>query len=242
MTRQARQASPQAGFGLIELMIAMGLSLFMLLGFSVVFVNMRQAFGAQNQLAQLQDNERFLLIALTTTIENAGFFPDPVNSTAETALPATNASGASFSAGQGLTGADGAAGGSDKVTVRYVSASGTGLLDCLGAANTSGHDLLMTNTFSISASNELLCSTDGGATTVALVGGVASMTALYSVDISGSGQTYQFLKASEVTAGDYWSRVKTVRITVAMLNPYAAQAGQAATLSWRQIINVMNKP
>lgn len=48
MTRRTRQASPQAGFGLIELMIAMGISLFMLLGFSVVFLNMRQAFGAQN--------------------------------------------------------------------------------------------------------------------------------------------------------------------------------------------------
>jgi type IV pilus assembly protein PilW len=237
MTRRTRQA----GFGLIELMIAMGISLFMLLGFSVVFLNMRQAFGSQNQLAQLQDNERFILMALTTTIENTGFFPDPVNSTAETALPAASAGYTSLSAGQGLAGADGAAGTSDKVTARYVSASGTGLLDCLGAANTSGHDLLITNTFSISASNELLCSTDGGTTTVALVGGVASMSALYSVDISGSGQSFQLLKASEVTAGDYWGSVKTVRITVAMLNPYAGQAGQAATLSWKQTINVMNK-
>lgn len=237
-----RRAAPQSGFGLIELMIALAISLFMLLGFSVVFLNLQQSFGAQNQLAQLQDSERFILTALTTTIENAGFFPDPVRSTAETFLPAATASYGSFSAGQGLVGADGAPGGSDTVTARYVSASGTGLLDCLGAANTSGHDLVMTNTFSISASNELLCSTDGGATTVALVGGVAAMSALYSVDTDGNGQAYQVLKASEVIAGDYWGRVKTVRITVAMLNPYAAQAGQPATLSWQQTINVMNKP
>jgi type IV pilus assembly protein PilW len=238
---RANPAAHQSGFGLIEMMIAVAISLFILLGLSAVFLNMKQAFGAQNQLAQLQDNERFVLTTLTSTLQQAGFFPNPVDSTAESSLPAVSGNYGSFIAGQGLAGVDGPAGGSDTITSRYVTASGAGVLNCLGAANTSGNNQLVMNTYSISTTNELLCSTDGGTTNTPLVGGVIAMRVVYSVDTAGDGQTYQFLNAFEVTAGAFWPRVKTAHMTVSMLNPFAGQAGQAPTIDWQQTINLMSK-
>src|ERR1700736_637832 len=54
-------AREQNGFSVIELMIALFIGLLLLGGLLTIVQNNRRVFGAQNQLAQLQDNERFAL-------------------------------------------------------------------------------------------------------------------------------------------------------------------------------------
>src|SRR5258705_13046112 len=116
----------QSGFGLVELLIAIAIALFLLLGVSVAFINMKTAFTSQDQLAQLQDSERLALTVLTTTVQSAGYYPDPVLATAADNLPAATGGYGTFADGQGIVGTTGTSPASDTLTTRYVSASGDG--------------------------------------------------------------------------------------------------------------------
>ncbi|SCX73956.1 PilW family protein [Variovorax sp. EL159] len=234
----------QRGLGLVELMVALIIGLFLLLVMGSVFLNMKQAFTSQDQLAQLQDSERLALTVLTTTVQASGYFPDPLVNTAATDLPAATGAGyGSFLAGQGVVGLSGTAGASDTITSRYMTASGDGIMDCLGNVNpiTSGANKLVMNTFTVSAAHELLCSTDGGTTTTPLVSGVTSLKVLYATDTAGDGKALQYLDAATVTSHAWWPQVHTAQITITMANPFASQAGQPAGIDWTQIVNLMNK-
>lgn len=235
----------QSGFGLVELMVAVAIGLFILAGLTSLFLNMKQAFNSQDQLAQLQDNERLVLTVLTTTIQAAGYFPDPLINTAATDLPAATGTGFGvLAAGQGLVGLNGGSSGSDTVTSRYMTASGDGIMDCLGNVNpaSSKANKLVMNTFTVNTStNELQCSNDGGTTTTPLASGVTSLKVLYATDTLGDGKAMQYLDADAVSAQSLWSQVRMARITVTLANPFSAQAGQPAQIAWTQVVNLMNK-
>lgn len=248
MTSLSRSSRRQAGLGLVELMVALLIGLFLLAGLGVLFLNMKQAFTSQDQLAQLQDNERMVLTVLTTTVQAAGYFPDPRVNTSVGLMPAASGTGyGSLAAGQGLVGLTGSSGASDTITSRYVTANGDGVMDCLGNVNpaSSGTTKLMMNTFTVSASNELRCSNDGGTTSTPLVGGatggVTAMQVVYATDTTGDGTALQYVDAATVTSHGWWPQVRTARITITFANPFAAQAGQPATIAWTQIVNLMNR-
>ena len=67
-----RQAD--AGFGLIELMIAMTLGLLLVLGLTQVFLSARQTSLAQTASAQLQEDARYVLSKIAQEIRMAGMF------------------------------------------------------------------------------------------------------------------------------------------------------------------------
>lgn len=232
----------QSGLGLVELLVAVTIGLFILLGLTSLFLNMKQAFTSQDQLAQLQDNERLALTILTTTIQSAGYFPDPLANTAATNLPAATGSAyGAFAAGQGVVGLTGASGSSDTITSRYMTTSGDGIMDCLGNVNpaaTPAVKKLVMNTFTVSANNELLCSNDGGTTNTPLVGGIKSLQVLYGVDTLGDGQALQYLDAATITTKAWWPQARTARVTVNLINPFLS----STTIGWTQVINLMNKP
>jgi type IV pilus assembly protein PilW len=228
----------QAGLGLLELMVAMVVGLFILLGLSAVFVNVKQAFTAQERLAALQDDERLALTVLTTTIQQAGYFPDPLTNTAVTALPAVTGGTIGFAPGQSVAGSSGAGSASDTITSRYVAAPNDGLINCIGETNTGAANAIMVNTFSVTAEG-LQCSLDGGATNISLVSNVVSMKVVYGVDTTNSGNADQYMSAAGVGAA--WPSVRTARITVNFTNPFASQPGQPPTIAWTQTIALMNK-
>ncbi|MDE1947681.1 MAG: PilW family protein [Burkholderiales bacterium] len=235
----------QSGFSLVELLVAVTIGLFIVGGLGAVYVHLKQAFNSQGQLAQLQDSERLALTMLTTTIEESGYFPDPLNYTAATEPSFVAASiGAggvygSVSAGQGLVGTSGSSGASDTLTTRFVTAPASGLLNCLGKTNTGTANALFTNTFTVDA-NGLSCSTDGGLTSTPLAGQVVSLSASYLVDTTGLGTALGYRSAAAVTAAGLWSNVRSVQLTVVFTNPLAAQAGQPATTTWVQNVSVLN--
>lgn len=231
----------QFGFSLIELLVAVTIALFLLLVVSVVFISTKGAFTAQDQLSQLQDNERLSLTILTTSVQSAGYFPDPLVSTAIGDMPTTSGPYGNLAAGQGIVGTSGTSSASDTLTTRYVSASGDGLMDCQGQTYSTGSNTTIVNIYSVSANNELMCSVDGGTTMTALVSNVSALSIVYGTDSSASGNADRFIGASAVTAGSLWSQVRSARITVTFLNPFAGQSGQPATIVWVQSVNLMNK-
>src|ERR1700679_1526483 len=77
----------QSGFTLVELSVATLIGLFLLGGLLTLVQDMRRTFGNQNQLGQLQDNERLAMTIITDVIQSAGYFPYPTQDVISTALP-----------------------------------------------------------------------------------------------------------------------------------------------------------
>lgn len=232
----------QTGLSLIELMVAIAIGLILMLGFMVAFVNMKGAFTSQDQLAQLQDNERLALTVLTATVQSAGYFPDPVGGEKAKLLDLpiidlTTKGYGSLAAGQGLVGTTGTPSAGETLTTRYVSESGDGLMDCLGRSNppqVPKVKVRMTNVFSISANNELMCSVDWDGTgftdPAPLVSNVVGLSVVYG---TASGANFRYFPASDVPK---WTDVSTARITVQFRNPFAS-----GSIDWVQTVNLMNK-
>ena len=61
-----------------------------------------------------------------------------------------------------------------------------------------------------------------------LIGGLAGMNVLYGVDTANSGSVTQYMTATSVTNNAYWSRVKTVYVTLQFNNPFSSNGLTAA--------------
>lgn len=223
----------QRGAGLVELMIAITIALVITAGMLVLFQNVRQSFGDQSQLAQLQDRERLAMILLTNVVQQAGYWPSPQSETDAQALPADGR----FDVAQGVVGATGAPGTSDTVAVRYKVGTHDGVLDCQGATNQTGAELVHVDTFTVDASGQLTCAIDGQPP-VGLVAGVTSMQVLYGLDSDGDGSVDRYAPADAIDAAGAWRNVLAVRVALDFVNPLAAQPGQPATVRFARTIAI----
>ena len=164
----------QAGFSLLELMIASTIGLFVVGGILTLLLSVYQANQAQGKLAQINDNASMAMQILTNVLQSAGYIPDPsTGGLASNEMPATTTY---LSAGQSLFGTYGGGGtASDTLSVRYV----TGLvpqviglpiqdtqLNCIGrgipilATNPSNY-YIFDQTLSLDTSQRLSCSYTG---------------------------------------------------------------------------------
>lgn len=216
----------QLGLGLVEILVALAISLFLLGGLFTIFFTTRQTFAAQNGLTALQDNQRFAMTVVANVVQAAGYFLDPLNSTAGTALP----SDATYAtAGQSIFGTAGlSASAPDTVSVRFrAAANDPNVMNCLG--DTAGASATtFDNRFSI-GSSALLCN---GTT---LVDGVGNLKVLYGLDTTGDGSVTRYVSAGGVTD---WTAIKTVRVTFTFVNPLAGQPGQPGTIAATRVINL----
>jgi type IV pilus assembly protein PilW len=248
----------QRGLSLISLLIALTIGVFLLAGLFDLWLQTRNTFNAQGDLAQLQDNERMALTLMANTIQSGGYYPLWENySTTSTvpppapllnianAFPASSSS-TNFAAGQYLSDSTSSSTG-DTIVVRYMTDNGADgkQLDCLG--QTHPNLTLVTNTYSVSETgNYLECRVDtaayGGASTIGtaqpVVSGVSQLSALYGVDPTATGSVTEYLTASEV--GSYWPNVRSVVVTLTFPNPLyvSGQTGQPASFTVTRVIAV----
>jgi len=233
LTRLNRRAPcGQRGFTLIEIAIAMTIGLFLLAGVTTLVGGIRITSDTQNQMAQLQDNERLAMSLMTDVIEAAGYYPDPRTYGLSDFL----ASG-SLAAQQTMTGTSGP----DTITVRYETIPADGVINCLGASNPpGGAALVYTNTFSVSAQGQLQCQVNGvnAGQPVPLVDGIQSMTIWYGVNTAAASQTCtdSYMTATQVTAGGYWNNICSVRVTLVFTNKINPTSGP---ISFTRVIAVM---
>jgi type IV pilus assembly protein PilW len=238
----------QRGFTLVELMITVAIALFLLLGLFSIVQNVRVTYSNQQLLAQLEDAQRLAMIMLTDVTQEAGYFPNPVLYTAGD-LPATGG----FQAGQAVYGTHTSTTAADTLQVRYMTASGDGMLNCHGTSNTSGGTVVYTNTFSVVA-GQLLCDPGDGTGALPLVTGVTNLQVLYGVkrNLTLAGNDVDtYLTANQMLNAD-WLNLTSVTITLTFANPLAPATGtsatnttegvyQPATLSFTRVIDVMNR-
>ena len=232
----------ERGYSMIELSVALVVALFLLQGLFTILQNTRSASTNQNQLAQLQDEQRMSMTMLTDVIQQAGYYPGAYTIDAGTALPA---SALFTTAGQYITGSANLTtpANGDIVSVRYQGDSTGSVLDCLGSVIPNGTTEEMA--FSVTKINNqplgLYCSVNG-ATPVPLIPNVTKMTVTYGVDSSSSGSTNAYLTSTQVTAGAFWPNVLSVKVALLFGNPLYGQPGQTKqNLPFNRVIAVLSK-
>jgi type IV pilus assembly protein PilW len=232
------------GFTMVELMIAVTVTLFLIGGALAMLQSTRKTFATQNQLAQLQDNERLVMTFMAEVIESAGYTPSPQTYMNTTVLPL---SGTTFVAGQGVYGTHVVAVPGDTVTIRYGALQNDNIFNCAGSQNTTvaPYDVFF-NKFWVDNVTDpnnpvLKCTFTPGSTNVAqivpLVNGVKNLTILYGVkkNTANTGSCADtYLNASQMVAAD-WTEVCSVSITATFVNPITA-----AAITVTRVVAVMN--
>lgn len=251
----------QNGFTLIELMISLLIALFLLGGLVTLVGAMKITSGTQDNLSQMQDNERLAMTLITDVVQSAGYFPDP-HTSLNLAFPAvitTSPIPDVFNKQQSVngTGAGAAVSPGDTLTVRYQTSGTDGVINCLGA--TSALPVTFVNQFSINvATGNLQCiltvmDTFGvvvSVTSADLVSNVANFQVYYGLKTNAAQATLSadaYLDANQVSAlfqapDSGWTQIQTVKIAVTFTNLLANQSGQAAvpTILFMRVVDVMN--
>lgn len=239
------KAFPSRGFTLIEMMVALGISLFMLLVIIKVFSSATDVTKTQDALSKLQERERLAMTVVKDVISSAGYFPNVTTNTRIGVFQATSP----YPVGATLYGVDGASNSNpDTLRTRFDTAPNDGIMNCQGGSNTSGANQLYDNVITVITTNTnkhlLVCSLgiNGAAPTpqqqqVPLIDGVTNIKFLYGIDSKGSGSVDQYVSASNVTN---WTTVRSVVSTITFSNPLAGQPGQPATVSASYITHIMD--
>ena len=227
----------QAGFTLLETLIALTIGVFLLGGIAVVLGVTRQNFNAQAGMGQLQDDQRIAVNVLVNVVEHAGYFYNPTAQTAASSFPLT----APFvNAGQSVSGTSGSGTAADSLTVRYVPSPAGGsaadfMEDCNGETNTGTGTAVSVNTFTLDSQNQLSCAV-GSKPAKPLAAGISSFTVMYGVDLNNNKSVDAYLPASAMTAAN-WALVGSVQVSIGFVNPL----DKNRTITVKRVINLMNR-
>jgi len=233
------------GFTLIELMVAITLGIFLVGGLLMMVQSTRSAFGNQQLLAQLQDNERLVMTFMAEVVESTGYFPNPALYSSTNVFLAP--SGVFATPGQAVFGTYNAVAPGDTVTIRYAAGLNDNVFNCRGLTNTAvGPYDVFVNKFWVDNTNPnnpvLTCtvsSTVIAPTNVPLVNGVQSLSIQYGVkrsiaDTGSCADTY--LLANQMLVSD-WPNVCSINVTISFTNPLNP-AGPPIPI--RRVIATMN--
>lgn len=246
----------QLGYTLIELSISIVIALFLMAGLLTLVMHTRNTSTAQNQLQQLQENERIAMTILANVVQEAGYFPDPTLNTTtslggetDSGLGVGGTGSVTFATGQSIAGLSGAAAPGDILVARFVApisdASGVianSIITCGGTTNTAAVTHQFTNIFQVATVNGttyLQCIlkdvTGGTSQTVNLVPGLYDMQVLYGVATGTDTNVAEYLPAASVQSTNNWANVTSVKVRLYFQLPrYGFSGGQtnsAATSS-----------
>ena len=245
-----RHPSSERGFSLIELMVAISVSLFLLGGLAVILQHTKNTYTSQTAMSQLQDNERLAMTLIAAVIETAGYYPNPAVNAAATLMPVSaNFATAGTPSIIGVAGANGARG--DRITVRYAAGANVGpvpdnVINCLGQTNALAVADGWENTFDVNANNQLTCTlvsvNAGQRGPFPLVSFVRSMTLQYGLNTLGTTQSCidTWKTAAQMVATD-WQNVCAVRVTLVFTNTANPPNGPNPTITFSRVIGLMSR-
>jgi type IV pilus assembly protein PilW len=184
----------EAGFGLVEVMISITISLIVILAVTGLYMTQRSAYTTQGALSLVQENARYLMRSMTHDLRLSGYRDINAGTTF-----LTNAAGSKlFIDAQNDVGPSV----NDVLTLQFYGASDTSgvadgsIRDCLG--NAIGRDTAVTQTYAVqvdpvSLEPSLYCTV--GLASTPLVSGVESLQMLFVVDVDGSGTRFMYQPA-----------------------------------------------
>jgi Tfp pilus assembly protein PilW len=242
--QRLRAAPAQGGFTLVELMVTVGIALFLLGGLVTIMQNVRQSNLSQTKLNTLQDAERFALTVLTDAIQVGGYIANPLTDSTST-FPAVGLfpQGSAF-AGQHLpVGApDNQA--QDVIETRFDTQPGNGPILCNGVdSSLEGVATSYTVVFSV-VGDQLQCTVNGGPV-VTLVTGVHAMAVYYGVNRNAPGADYNidtYVTADMLQLPNDYLTISAVRIVLSFDNPnYVVGGTQLPYVTIERVIQVMGR-
>jgi type IV pilus assembly protein PilW len=256
---RTRPWTAERGYSLVEMMVAIAVALFLLAGMVSILQTTRRSSGNQTALTQLQDSERIAMTMLSSSVEAAGYYPDPDTNSISDELAAEG----NFQVGQVVFGGPNAVtinGNStgDILTVRYNAGPNEDVINCQGATNATGTGPVeYVNTFAIQvdANNVpyLGCSTDGGNTYAPLATNVSKMEISYGVgtastipNTTGIAVDTYLATADMVNAGQLnpylWTNVYSIKVTLTFPNPMPGQPGASPRpIQFTRVIGIMSR-
>lgn len=229
----------QRGLTLVELMVALFISLAVVGGILTFASSSKSSYTMQNELGRLQENARFALNTLARNIGSAGYRvtqPVPPNAgilafdpfNPAIPLPLENVDPHSDPL-MGLTVATGRA--SDRITISKESVTGA-TADCLGQ-NVLPADVgtIITNTYfigdvDVDGQFDLYCLGSGNAAPQVLVEAVDNMQILYGEDRDNDDIADLYVNANNVIN---WQRIMSVRIALLMSTVTPLRTGEMET-------------
>lgn len=232
------RVTQQKGMTLVELLIAMGLGIFLMAGVLQVFLGSKQTYSTINAQSHMQENGRFAMGFMARILRHGGYTTDinideildPILRK-ETFVATTH-----FAEGTAVTGLDnavapGVKAQTDVVRVRIEGSDDTLVTDCQGVVIAA--DEWAEVSYFVSDQAEFQCETVTAldTTTATLVEGIDDLQIQYGVNVGGVVDTFEypaaddrpdeqlltaskFVNAGQMTADD-WENV--VSIKVAML-------------------------
>lgn len=198
------QPQRMRGLSLVELMVALAVSLLLLAGVFQIYLGNRQSYDTQQGISLVQESGRFATLFLSRSIRHAGYLSSVYDRPSD-AFDAANPPVAGVENGNNP----------DSITVRYQGQNGAPVLDCFGQAVPV--NVTVASQFSLSDPDaaglrSLRCQRVGiDATPRPLVEGVQNMQIIYGVDRTSNDQrdTSNYVTANNITN---WQDVRTVRI------------------------------
>jgi type IV pilus assembly protein PilW len=240
----------QAGFSLIEMMIAIVIGLLITIVVGNIFLGSKDTFRTQDDASRLAENARFAMTILNRTIRTAGYAYWQNGLQWKAAWTGKTTAVLAGTNGTGL-------GDSDSITVAYFGSSripgGAGnadgtILDCIGRKNkdiTTGEP--STSTFFVAAGADgrpaLFCTANSpnaqnfnntpatASVTRELVAGVTTFQVLYGVDVDGDYSPEYYKPAGAVTAA-LMDKVVAVRIGLILESPNANTTAEVDTKTY----------
>lgn len=198
----------QRGFGLIELMIAVAMGLFITAVIGSLFLGSRRTYAATEDMGRLQENMRFAYQLLSRTVHLTGYKSSP-NSVTSVIFSGANAA---------ISALEGTGTASDTLTIRFQGSSDSAgvadgsIVDCTGQEIAGG--VMATSVLAIapgaSGQNALFCN---GAE---VVPDVENMQILYGEDINGDLVADRYVTISDVASSD---NIITARVALLFQTP-----------------------
>jgi type IV pilus assembly protein PilW len=240
-----RPLQRQSGISLVEIMVALVLSLILTGGAIQVYLSAKQGYRSQEGYSRLQENGRYALEMIASQLRLAGYRAEAWKDSLDTVFPAytvsppTDGTGAVFLASQVIWGTETVGTlcpASDCVTVRF-QGNADGLIEnCLGSNVPAANVMLVT--FYRTTDSRLSCKTKNETTgnspdPQTLIDGVENLQVLYGVDTDSPPDLYanKYRTAPQVTTDSEWNSVVSVKIGL-VLNTTQNVSNEADTASF----------
>ncbi|NOZ54571.1 MAG: prepilin-type N-terminal cleavage/methylation domain-containing protein [Gammaproteobacteria bacterium] len=205
-----QQRAYQQGFTLVEIMVAITLSVILLAGVMQIFIGSKTTYNLQSGLGRLHENARFALDIMAQNIGMAGYTSNLIPITAFN--NANTLENATENTNLGFTVISRQA--SDTIEVNYESPT-----DCLGNA-TGG---TATDRYYIDATN-LMCLGNGNANPAVLAEGIENLQILYGQDTDGDNIANHYVSANNIVAAN-----PVINVRIAILASTVQSVGGADT-------------
>ncbi|MGB1579958.1 MAG: PilW family protein [Nevskiales bacterium] len=231
------------GFTLVELLIALAISLFLLAALVQIMASSSAAFRTNEGVSRIQEGGRFAMEIIGRQVRNAGYHSDNISQNLSTDLASWPLNTAAAPGDFAIEGTDGAAGvggapdAPDTLFIRYYIPSDCTQDACVNAPiNINDADInpdeWIEVQFSVDADRILRCnilddtgtnnSISGG--NQPLLEGVTNMQVIYGVNVGGN---MRYNTATTVTANGDWPNVVSVRVNLTLdsIDAVTTQAG-----------------